>query len=65
MSVTATSGGNKRARMDGVCSDQTLKSWSRSHSDVIRLEHTWIVENFSLIPQKKGASLFSPIFSDQ
>lgn len=45
-------------------SDQlTFKSWSRSHSNVIRLEHTWIVENLSLQPQKNGACSYSPIFS--
>ena len=29
------------------------------------MEHTWIIENFSLRPQKTGECLYSPIFSDQ
>ena len=43
---------------------QILKSWSKSHHSVVRLEHTWILDNFSLLPQHTGQFLFSPIFSD-
>ena len=63
---------NKRPRMDEdsvvsdhVCLDQTLQYWSRNQSSVIRLEHTWVVENFSLKPQETGEYIISPISSDQ
>lgn len=45
--------------------DQILKSWSRSKNSVICLEHIWILEKCSLLPQKTGESLLSPIISDQ
>ena len=45
--------------------DQVLKSFSRSQSSVIRLEHTWVIDNFSLLPQKTGESLVSTVFCDQ
>ena len=44
--------------------EMTVKSWSRSPSSVIRIEHIWIIENFSLLSQNTGEALWSPIFSD-
>ena len=57
----------KRARMEeqnSLPNQIKLKSWSRNQSTVVGLEHIWIIENFSRLPQRKGEKLSSPIFSD-
>jgi speckle-type POZ protein len=54
----------KRGRMEDDKPSQRLKSWSRSKSTFITLEHIWIIENFSRLPHKTGECKESPIFSD-
>ena len=44
--------------------EQKLESWSKKNPHVT-LTHTWIIENFSLLPQNTGENLMSLKFSDQ
>lgn len=57
----------KRVRSSSSHSTSTrqVNSWSRSQSTVVELQHTWIIENFSLLPQQVGDCIMSPIFTDQ
>jgi len=55
--MSAETSANKRSRLEN-------HSWTRSRSSVIRVNHTWMIENFSLLPQKTGQCLWSSMFSD-
>ena len=41
-----------------------VKSWAQYKSQVVRLYHVWVIENFSLKPKKVNECLESPVFSD-
>ena len=45
-------------------SGSPLKSWSRNVSHVVKLEHVWIIEQFSLLPEVKGECIYSTDFAD-
>ena len=43
----------------------TFKSWSKTQSSVVKIEHVWVIENLSLLPVKKYEFLEDPYFADE
>ena len=52
-------------RMKSDDQTQAIKSWTHSKASVVKLEHVWEIEHFSLQQKKKGKCILSSIFTDQ
>ena len=58
---------NQNGNPDGQ-RDQNTKEvsvWARNESKAINFKFEWVIENFSLKPQKIGESIKSPTLSDK
>lgn len=53
---------SKRVKKE-VSTDEFLESWSSTQIKVVKLRHTWTINNFSFCSQINGEKLVSPTFS--
>ena len=59
---------NINRKTDGRRADRNTKEvkvWARTQSQAINFKFEWVIENFSLKPQKIGECIISPTLSDK